>query len=77
MYFIKKFEMTPTAANTITGLIYTISAIASPFLGMYGNPEKGTLTDKFQISISGILIDKTGRNMLYVFLSIVFTMIGI
>ena len=34
VYFIKKFEMTPTAANAITGLIYTISAIASPFLGM-------------------------------------------
>ena len=40
VYFIKKFEMTPTAANAITGLIYTISAVASPFLGMYGNLEK-------------------------------------
>ena len=34
MFFIKKFEMGPAAANNITGLIYLISGIASPFLGM-------------------------------------------
>ena len=43
VYFIKKFEFTPTAANTITGLIYTISAIASPFLGMVTLRKKDTL----------------------------------
>ena len=53
---MKKFGLTPHNANFITGLIYLISAFASP--------------------VFGILIDKTGRNMLYVFTSIVATMIG-
>ena len=56
VFFMKKFAMTSKSANFITGLIYLISAFASP--------------------VFGILIDKTGRNMLYVFTSIVATMVG-
>ena len=53
---MKKFALTPHSANFITGLIYLISAFASPAFG--------------------ILIDKTGRNMLYVFVAIVATKVG-
>lgn len=77
VFFIKKFGMDPKGANFITGfilhldiiilifysiffmvlgLIYLLSAPASPLLGL--------------------LIDKTGRNILYVFLAIVFTLMG-
>ena len=56
VFFMKKFALTPHSANFITGLIYLISAFASPAFG--------------------ILIDKTGRNMLYVFVAIVATIQG-
>lgn len=56
VFFMKKFGMEAKSANFITGLIYLISAPASPLLGL--------------------LIDKTGRNVFYVFLSIVATLAG-
>ena len=55
VFFIKKFDFSSSSANFITGLIYLISAPASPVLG--------------------ILIDKTGRNVLYCTLAIVVTLI--
>lgn len=55
VFFIKKFGFSNSNANFVTGLIYLISAPASPLLG--------------------ILIDKTGRNVLYVFISIVITLL--
>lgn len=55
VFFVKKFAFDATNANFITGLIYLISAPASPVLGL--------------------LIDKTGRNVTYVFVSIVFTLL--
>ena len=51
---MKKFGYDAANANFITGLIYLISAPASPVLGL--------------------LIDRTGRNVLYVFISVVSTL---
>ena len=56
VFFMKKFLFDAKSANFITGLIYLISAPASPLLGF--------------------LIDKTGRNVFYVFISIATTLIG-
>ncbi len=56
VFFIKKFSLTAKSANFITGLIYLISAPASPILGY--------------------LIDKTGRNLLYVYIAVSLTLIG-
>ncbi|TRY77914.1 hypothetical protein TCAL_07172 [Tigriopus californicus] len=56
VFFIKKYGFEAKSANFITGLIYLISAPASPVLGF--------------------LIDKTARNVSYVFISIVATLIG-
>ncbi len=56
VFFIKKFQFDAHSANFITGLIYLISAPASPVLGL--------------------LIDKTGHNVTYCFISIAVTMLG-
>eukprot|EP00095_Tigriopus_kingsejongensis_P003253 maker-scaffold69_size418775-snap-gene-2.22 protein:Tk03253 transcript:maker-scaffold69_size418775-snap-gene-2.22-mRNA-1 annotation:"hypothetical protein DAPPUDRAFT_59685" len=56
VFFIKKYGLEAKSANFITGLIYLISAPASPVLGL--------------------LIDRTGRNVFYVFLAIVATLVG-
>eukprot|EP00093_Oithona_nana_P014307 14307.XXX_1090838_1092743_1 [CDS] Oithona nana genome sequencing. len=55
VFFMKKFDFSSSNANFITGLIYLLSAPASPILG--------------------ILIDKTGRNVMYCTVSIVVTLI--
>ena len=55
VFFMKKFDFSSSNANFITGLIYLLSAPASPLLG--------------------ILIDKTGRNVMYCTISIVITLI--
>ena len=55
VFFMKKFDFSSSNANFITGLIYLLSAPASPLLG--------------------ILIDKTGRNVMYCTVSIVVTLI--
>ena len=55
VFFMKKFDFSSSNANFITGLIYLLSAPASPLLG--------------------ILIDKTGRNVMYCTISIVVTLI--
>ncbi|XP_037075475.1 major facilitator superfamily domain-containing protein 1-like isoform X2 [Pollicipes pollicipes] len=34
VFFIRKFEMTPAEANSCTGIIYIISLVASPFIGL-------------------------------------------
>ncbi|XP_058794311.1 major facilitator superfamily domain-containing protein 1-like [Phymastichus coffea] len=51
LYFIRKYEFEPDAANTVNSLVYSISAIASPLFG--------------------ILVDKIGRNVLWVATSII------
>lgn len=50
MFFIRKFGFDPDAANKVNSIVYLISAIASPLLGL--------------------LVDKTGKNIFWVFLSI-------
>ncbi|CAG0904006.1 unnamed protein product, partial [Cyprideis torosa] len=54
VFFQRKFNMTPNAANGVNGIIYVISAVVSPLFGM--------------------LIDKSGRNIFWVFLSILVSM---
>ena len=49
-FFVTKFSFTNQQANKIIGLIYLVSAPASPLLGL--------------------VIDKTGRNISWVFLSV-------
>lgn len=53
VFFERKYEYDPSAANTVNSLVYSISAIASPLLGY--------------------LVDKTGKNVAWVFISIVAT----
>lgn len=54
VFFEKKYNFSPDAANFINGIIYIISAICAPGLGL--------------------VIDKTGRNLFWVFLSILGTL---
>lgn len=56
VFFMKKFDYTAEEANSVTSLVYMVSAIASPLMGY--------------------LIDKTGRNVLWMVISIVTTMFG-
>ena len=55
-FFVTKFSFTNQQANKIIGLIYLVSAPASPLLGL--------------------VIDKTGRNISWVFLSVGLDMEG-
>lgn len=56
VFFMKKFDFSAEDANTVTSMIYTISAVASPLMGY--------------------VIDKTGRNVMWMVMSIVTTMFG-
>lgn len=50
MFFIRKFGFDPDSANKVNSIVYFISAVASPILGL--------------------LVDKTGKNIFWVFISI-------
>ncbi|XP_022246324.1 major facilitator superfamily domain-containing protein 1-like [Limulus polyphemus] len=54
VFFMRKFEFSPTMANNINGIVYIVSAGASPVLGL--------------------LIDKTGRHLTWVFVSVILTL---
>lgn len=56
VFFERKFDFAPEDANTVNSIVYIISAIASPLLGL--------------------LVDRTGRNVMWVFISIIVTIIG-
>lgn len=56
VFFEKKYNFSPDAANFINGIIYIISAVCAPGLGF--------------------VIDKTGRNLFWVFSSILGTLIS-
>ncbi|KAG5320707.1 MFSD1 protein, partial [Pseudoatta argentina] len=56
VFFERKYEYEPSAANTVNSLVYSISAIASPLLGY--------------------LVDRTGKNVSWVFISICVTIIA-
>ncbi|KAK0090857.1 hypothetical protein PV325_000023 [Microctonus aethiopoides] len=56
VYFEKKYQYAPAAANNINSLLYSISAGASPLFG--------------------IIVDKTGKNVFWVFISIIGTIIA-
>ncbi|KAL5237205.1 hypothetical protein ACI65C_004615 [Semiaphis heraclei] len=56
VFFEKKYNFSPDSANLINGIIYIISAICAPGLGL--------------------VIDKTGRNLFWVFLSILGTLVS-
>lgn len=56
MFFERKYNFSPDAANFINGIIYIISAVFAPLLGL--------------------VIDKTGRNLFWVFLSILGTLVS-
>ncbi|VVC46403.1 Hypothetical protein CINCED_3A018551, partial [Cinara cedri] len=56
VFFERKYNFSPDAANFINGIIYIISAVCAPFLGL--------------------VIDKTGRNLFWVFLSILGTLVS-
>ncbi|XP_071453924.1 lysosomal dipeptide transporter MFSD1-like [Hetaerina americana] len=54
VFFERKFEFSPQAANQVNSIVYVISAFASPLLGL--------------------LVDKLGRNVFWVLLSILVTL---
>ncbi|XP_025191928.1 major facilitator superfamily domain-containing protein 1-like [Melanaphis sacchari] len=56
VFFEKKYNFSPDSANLINGIIYIISSICAPALGL--------------------VIDKTGRNLFWVFLSILGTLVS-
>ena len=56
VFFMRKFDFSSSEANFINGLIYLVSAFASP--------------------VFGFLIDKTGRNVTYVFTAVFASLVG-
>lgn len=54
VFFMRKYDLGDSAANTVSSVVYLISAFASPILGN--------------------VVDRTGRNVLWVFLSVVLTL---
>lgn len=56
VFFIRKFDYSPEDANTVNSIVYIISAIASPLMGL--------------------VVDKTGKNVLWVFISIITTILA-
>lgn len=55
VFFARKYNMDQYSANSVDSIVYIISAVASPVLGL--------------------LVDKTGRNLLWVFVSVFITLI--
>ncbi|XP_022183884.1 major facilitator superfamily domain-containing protein 1 [Nilaparvata lugens] len=55
VFFMKKYEMNAVDANWVNGILYLISAVASPLLGL--------------------MVDKVGYNVFWVFVSIVMTIV--
>uniref|UniRef100_T1INA2 Lysosomal dipeptide transporter MFSD1 n=1 Tax=Strigamia maritima TaxID=126957 RepID=T1INA2_STRMM len=55
-FFTRKFGMSISSANTVTSLVYSLSAVASPLLGY--------------------LIDRTGRNVIWVFFAVLLTILS-
>lgn len=56
VFFERKYNFEPSAANTVNSLVYSISAIASPLFGY--------------------LVDKTGRNVVWMLISILATFVA-
>ncbi|XP_015925025.1 lysosomal dipeptide transporter MFSD1 [Parasteatoda tepidariorum] len=55
VFFARKYDLDPETANSVDSVVYLISAVASPLLGL--------------------LVDKTGRNLTWVFISVVLTLV--
>lgn len=55
VFFEQKFGLSPSSANAVNGLVYIISAVASP--------------------IMGFLVDRTGKNLFWVMLGVVSTIL--
>lgn len=53
VFFERKFDYSPPAANAVNSILYIVSAVASPLFGL--------------------LVDKTGRNIFWVFIAILVT----
>jgi len=53
VFFMRKFGLSSEMANYVNSFLYTISAVASPLMGL--------------------LVDKTGRNIMWLFISIIAT----
>ncbi|XP_015512581.1 major facilitator superfamily domain-containing protein 1 [Neodiprion lecontei] len=56
VFFIRKYDYSPAAANNVNSLVYSISAFASPLLGY--------------------LVDRLGKNVSWVFISILGTIVA-
>ncbi|XP_072524601.1 lysosomal dipeptide transporter MFSD1 isoform X1 [Salminus brasiliensis] len=56
VFFIEKFNFTPTQARAVNSIVYIISAPASPLLGL--------------------MVDKTGKNIIWVLFAVVTTLIA-
>lgn len=54
VFFMRKYDLDDNSANSVSGVVYIISAIASPILGN--------------------LVDRTGRNVMWVFMAVVVTL---
>lgn len=54
VFFMYKYDMKSAAANTVSSVVYVISAVASPLFG--------------------IMVDKTGRNIMWVAIAIMVTL---
>lgn len=55
VFFSRKYDMDQSQANSVDSIVYVISAVASPILGL--------------------VVDKTGRNLLWVFIAVVMTLV--
>uniref|UniRef100_A0A8B9L946 Lysosomal dipeptide transporter MFSD1 n=1 Tax=Astyanax mexicanus TaxID=7994 RepID=A0A8B9L946_ASTMX len=56
VFFIEKFNFTPTQARAVNSIVYIMSAPASPLLGL--------------------MVDKTGKNIIWVLVAVVTTLIS-
>ncbi|XP_045131206.1 major facilitator superfamily domain-containing protein 1-like isoform X4 [Portunus trituberculatus] len=54
VFFMRKYDLDATTANSVSSVVYLISAIASPILGN--------------------LVDRTGRNVTWVFMAVLITL---
>lgn len=55
VFFARKYSLDQITANSVDGIVYIISAFASPILGL--------------------VVDKTGRNLLWVFIAVFLTLV--
>lgn len=75
-FFMKKFSYSSSAANFINGMTFKCFVCVFKFIQHLQYVGLIYLISAFASPVFGILIDKTGLNMTYVFLAVVSSMVG-